>query len=67
MKRTAEEYKAEAIAFVEAHSDYHPSDENHRAIFARLNERGFDLGRDTLATVYAELKKENKLAPPSKS
>jgi hypothetical protein len=59
---TEEEYKAEAIAFREAHPEYEPTAENHKALFARLREDRFGVcNRETLAAAYEELKREGKM------
>ena len=58
---TTKYYKKEAKAFVEKHPEYIPNDANKDALFERLREKEMDMNRDTLDTVYKELKAEGKI------
>jgi hypothetical protein len=58
-----EYYRQEAEAFTGDYPEYYPVPENQQALFAALSARNYDLTRNNLAIVFAELSNAGKLVP----
>ena len=54
-------YRDEAVAFVQATSDYYPVQQNRDKLFAALKESGLDLTRNNLALVFQTLSDQGEM------
>lgn len=58
-----EYYRQEAVAFTNDYPEYYPVPENQTALFEALRANNYDLTRNNLAIVFAQLFEAGKLIP----